>query len=407
MSETLQNNSESAENEQKIGLDEAELAASGLSRIVDEENSSDSEDDSYDSYDESYDDEEYEDDYDEDEEYEDDYDDEYDDEDYGEKRVEFDEEHIILHEIPLPENILKRYSFIGELPHGIAVMGGVARSIAREIITGDREPIRDIDLVNITDEDGNSEVDDEILDRLSREYMPDDYAFNHGIKNDTLMNYFKTRDFTINQCLIRDGKLIISDFAYDDFKENIIRPTYYECPYVEGYTRTRLFLKALLMRSVLSQISKSVPLIEDVNQPNYIDSFDLALFLNKAMSRGAETARIFTEDLAEWDVISGEYAGMPIALATELLGEVYNFEFRPSTDKRFMDTEECDDMGGFFIPPAMSSYYASDPAIRRAMAEYEDGPIVVKPGAKMEERTSGYYTQAEYDYINSFGTYDD
>lgn len=101
-------------------------------------------------------------------------------------------------------------------------MGGVARSIAREIITGEREPIRDIDLVNITDEEGNSEVDYDTLNALLRKFMPDDYAFGHGVENDTLDHYFKTRDFTINQSLIKDGKLIISDFAYITTSKRIL-----------------------------------------------------------------------------------------------------------------------------------------------------------------------------------------
>ena len=279
-------------------------------------------------------------------------------------------------------------------------MGGVARSIAREIITNEREPIRDIDLVNIVDEDGNSEVDDDTLDALSRKYMPDDYTFGHGIGNDTLENYFKTRDFTINQSLIKDGKLIVSDYAYNDFQENIIRPTYYERPYEDDDVSSRMFLKALMMRSVLSQISESVPLIEDMYRPDCIGSFDVALFLNKAMSRGAETARSFTWDLADWNIVSEEYIGRPVALAKALLDDIYSFEFRPSTDERFQDIQECDDMDGYFVPSAMKRYYASDPAIRSALAEYDDFLAAPRPG---EERTSGHYTQAEYDNINRAG----
>ncbi len=281
-------------------------------------------------------------------------------------------------------------------------MGGVARSIAREIITGEREPIRDIDLVNITDEEGNSEVDYDTLNALLRKFMPDDYAFGHGVENDTLDHYFKTRDFTINQSLIKDGKLIISDFAYNDFQENIIRPTYFEHPYDGDDIRNRLFLKALMMRSVLSQFSNSIPLIEDMERPDYVGSFDTALFLNKAMSRGAKTARAFTKNLVDWNIISDDYAGRPIALAKELLKNVYAFEFRPSTDKRFRDIQECRDMDGFFVPPTLR-YHASDPTIRRAIAEYEDssGQFIDSE----EERVSGYYTQAEYDDINRSSIY--
>ena len=307
MSEFLRRNPESFENEQESDPDIAELAVSSLSRITDEQENDTDYDDYYEE--DNYDDGEYYGEYDEEDGYEDNYDD-----DYGEERADFDEEKLILQEIPLPAKILERYSFLSELPHGVAVMGGVARSIAREIITGEREPIRDIDLINITDEDGNSEVDYDSLDELSRKFMPDDYTFGHSVGNDTLDHYFRTRDFTVNQSLIKDGKLIVSDFAYNYFQENIIRPTYFEHPYDGDDISSRLFLKALMMRSVFSQISNSIPLIEDMEQPEYIGSFDIALFLNKAMSRGAKTARVFTEDLADWDIISEEYVGHPVAL---------------------------------------------------------------------------------------------
>lgn len=390
MSEFLRSNPESFENKQESDPDIAELAVSGLSRVTGEQED-DTDDDDY--YEENnYDDGEY------------DEEDGYDD-DYGEERADFDEEKLTLQETPLPAEILERYSFLSELPHGVAVMGGVARSIAREIITSEREPIRDIDLINITDEEGNSEVDYDSLDELSRKFMPDDYTFGHSVGNDTLDHYFRTRDFTVNQSLIKDGKLIVSNFAYNDFQENIIRPTYFEHPYDGDDISSRLFLKALMMRSVFSQISDSIPLIEDMERPEYIGSFDIALFLNKAMSRGARTARVFTEDLADWDIISEEYAGRPVALAKALLEDVHTFEFRPSTDERFKDIQECEDMDGFFIPPAMSHYHASNPVIRRAIAEYEDG--LDEPIDSGEERVSGYYTQAEYDEINRSSAYDD
>lgn len=394
MSEFLRNNPESFENEPESDPDIAELAVNGLSRVT----SKQEDDTDYNNYyeEDNYGDGEY---YEED-----DYEDGYDD-DYGEERADFDEEKLTLQEIPLPAKILERYSFLSELPHGVAVMGGVARSIAREIITGEREPIRDIDLINITDEDGNSEVDEDSLDELSRKFMPDDYTFDHGIGNDTLDHYFRTRDFTANQSLIKDSKLIVSNFAYNDFQENIIRPTYFEHPYDGDSISSRLFLKALMMRSVFSQISDSIPLIEDMEQPEYIGSFDIALFLNKAMSRGARTARVFTEDLADWDIISEEYAGRPIALAKALLEDVNTFEFRPSTDERFKDIQECEDMDGFFIPPAMTHYHASNPVIRHAIAEYEDS--LDEPIDSEEERVSGYYTQAEYDEIKRSSAYDD
>ena len=428
MSEFLRSNPESFEFEQDQDRILNETAVNGLSRVAEryvdnEEKFGANHDDGGVEYDDKYDydgeeyDDESDDEYDYDgEEYDDESDEEYgyDDDDYyseyeeqhyGEERIDFDEEKLVLREIPLPTEILERYSFLNDLPHGVAVMGGIARSIAREMITGEREPIRDIDLVNIVDEEGNSESDHETLDMLSRKYMPDDDLFGHSIRDETLEHYFESRDFTINQSLIMDGKLIFSNFAYNDFQENIIRPTYFEHPYDGEDIGSRLFLKAIMMRSVISQISDSIPLIEDMQPPHHVKSFDIALFLNKAMSRGAKTARIFTEDLVDWDVITEEYSGRPIALAKALHEDVYPFEFHSSADERFKDVEECSDMDGFFAPPAISEYHASDPIIRRAIDEYEDE--IDDSTKNGEERVFGYYTQAEYDDINRSNNYYD
>ena len=429
MNEFLYSNQESGENAQENEAKKMMAQhAIKVSQLIDEDKASNNveqntQDDYYDknddehyedggdddSYDDYYDVEEddysdYDDDQDEydDDEYDDDeYDDDQDEEiHFGKERSDFYEDKISLQEIPIPKYILERYSFIKELPSGIAVMGGVARSIAREIITGEREPIRDIDLVNIWESYGKSKVDDAKLDELSQEYMPDDYAYGHGIQSCTLSGYFRSRDFTINQCLVIDGKLMVSNFAYNDFIENIIRPTYYNHPYDGDEMNSQSFLKAIMMRGVLSQISESIPLIEieDEGRPDDIGYFDIALYLNKAMSRGAETACIFTKDLYEWDIISEEYVNRPIALAKMLAKNVYSFKFRPATDKRFMDIQEHRDVSGYFIPQSMKHYYSSDPEIRRAMAEYEDDSNDFN--ADDMERHSGYYTQAEYDSIN-------
>lgn len=378
-----------------------------------EDDGYDHDEDAYGDYDDGYDNYDGEDDdYDHGEDAYGDYDDDYDDyddddDDYNSyyngdnERLEVKEDELKIREIPLPENILKRYDFIEKLPSGIAIMGGVARSVAREILTGEKEPIRDIDLVEITDNEDESTVDPELLDELAQTYMPDDYAFGHGIGLDTLEDYFSTRDFTINECLIKDGKLLVSELAENDFKENIIRPTYYEAPYDGDKLSGRLFLKAILMQTVISQISESIPLLEDVHVNfQYIGDFDTAVFLNKAMSRGVETAVKFTENLAEWGVVYPEFAGRPMALAKDLLTNAYNFKFRPSTDEIFLEPEEGRDMSGFFVPKAMQEYHSSDPAIARAIDEYDSGPDY-SDDDNDGEPGSGYYTQKDYDEINS------
>lgn len=295
----------------------------------------------------------------------------------------------------LPEAITKRYEFLTKLPKNVAVMGGMARSIAREIITGDREPIRDIDLVNILGSDGESYNDWKTLDSLAAEYMPDDYAFGHGIQSETLERYFGTRDFTINEALVMNGALVVSSQAYDDLQENIIRPTEYEQPDSRRPASGRLALRALTMQTVLRECTSSYPLIEDMNiDSDYIGSFDVAVQLNKAMSRGAETAERFTELLADYNIIPAELGGKPKATARYLLKyRVYNFEFRANGDKRVSEKQHSSKEGGFYQPGVASTvYHATDPAIQEALEEYDDDIRT--------ERRDGHYTQEEFDEIN-------
>jgi len=327
---------------------------------------------------------------------------------WRDNREYFNEESIRLVEEKLPNWVIQEYPFIEELPKGIAVMGGVARSIAREVLTGDKEPIRDIDLVHICDSP-EDELDEEIMDELSRKYMADDYSHGHGIGEDTTDNYFKTRDFTINQVLIKDGKLIYSEFARDDFQENIIRPTYYELDSNRKLS-SRLFLKSILLQTVLSEVTSSVPLLEGFAPPRYyydIRSIDIALTLNKAMSRGAKTARLFTQKLAEWGLIPEELADRPKATAVKLLSQVYDFEFRSSDGTGSYQDPLFADLDGFFYPDSMAEFHASDPKIKAAIEEYEDEPHLNHENFRyekpVEERQSGKYTAEDYAEINRFG----
>ena len=128
MSEFMRSGSESLEDERQFNPDITNLAADSLSRAVgnqNKENDSRNYDEEAD-YDSSSNNEDYEDGYDDDDyDYEDDYDDDDDEEVYrGERRAEFSDEKLTTQEIPVPEKILERCSFLGKLPHGIAVVGG-------------------------------------------------------------------------------------------------------------------------------------------------------------------------------------------------------------------------------------------------------------------------------------------
>lgn len=347
-------------------------------------------------------------------EYEEEYEDSYHSD--ASERLEAKEDNLGFFSIDLPSEFFDRYDFLNHLPSGVAVMGGVARSIAREIIAGDLEPIRDIDLVNIVNESGESQNSDDLLDELARTYMPDDYAYGHGIENDTLDNYFKTRDFTVNQSLILDGKLIVSSLAYNDLQENIIRPTYYSLPSFDEGLSGRLFMKGLMMVSALKECCSSIPTTEDFKiEDTAQDNFNATLFLNKAMGRGAQVALNFTDQLADYEVIPERLRHRPKAAAKYLLSDyqMRYFELRQTADEAFQekldyvippqstantkqyslprppinadDYDEYDHLSNqelydsanqpahdSLVPDAMRNFASPNRSIRNAMAEYDD-----------------------------------
>lgn len=366
--------------------------------------------------------------------YDDDYyEDEYWDEDYdyGPERSEELEREQRFELFTIPPRLAEEYKLPRDLPPGVAIMGGTARSLARRLITGDTEPIRDLDLVYIPElADLDSPPTAQQLDELSARYMPDDYVYDHGIGTEKLERYFETRDFTINQCLIAGDRLLITQAAYDDFQENIIRPSYDSQQSVDQPINQRLFIKALLLQAVFQECTKSYPMLEDFclddideviaeydsEYDNYNEEdesegeddgirlypFNLALTLNKAMSRGAEIATNFIRNLVDYDVIDPIYLNEPLKLARKLRDRCYNFDFRPVDDSIDGDSLEYQDLYEEFT--GLNGYQPHDQAIKSALNEYRSSNIN-HSNEELPERWSGKYSQDEYDWINREGKY--
>lgn len=325
-------------------------------------------------------------------------DDYYEEIDEGEERTEELEREKQFEVLTIPKELLKEYDLPQDLPMGVAVMGGTARSIARRLVAGDKEPVRDLDLVYITEfEEPENPIDREELDEIAEKYMPDDFAYGHGIRRENLEDYFGSRDFTMNQCLVVGNKLLMTRAAYDDLQENIIRTTYYEQPKEYSPVRDRIFMKALLMQAALRGNTSSYPMIEDLFNGRYdendnlyeVGPFDIALVLNKAMSRGVRTARYLTEGLAEFDVVDEKYIDQPLLLGRAITdSRETGFLFRP------VDTEieDGDDEDGDFEARATSPM---EGVVRKALREYES-----KGYERWTEPLSGKYTKADYDKVN-------
>lgn len=339
-----------------------------------------------------------------DEEY-DEYDDwEEDAQDEGDERTEELEREKQFEVLTIPREILEEYD-LPELPESLAIMGGTARSVARRIVAGDTELVRDLDLVYIP-ELGNDDtkLSSAELDDLSKEYMPDDYMYGRGIQTEELENYFLTRDFTMNQCLIYQDKLMLTRAAYDDLQENIIRPSYDTQPNAETPISERLFLKALMMKAMLAAAGVSATLEEfgmgQINEEMAervregedlrLGAPNIAPALNRAMSQGAEITQEFVNALVESGVVPDYYQGRPLLLAHRIKDKCDDFTYQPDDDWKNEEIYDSLDETIMELPDRRRTYSS---AMREAMQEYESY-------FQIKERKTGEYSPEEYEWVN-------
>lgn len=221
----------------------------------------------------------------------------------------------------VPEEIEAEFPWISNLQTGIAVEGGSARSVARRVITGEYEPVRDIDLVCIS-----ASVNDDDLDALAAEYMPDDYSFGHGIQRVKISEYFASRDFTINEVLVADKEVLCTPAAFKAYKLGYIEPSANEV------VKSRQRAKALYLCAALETALENEQEVDEIfwceKEDDEIWPFDMALFLNKAMSRGRNVANAFCQNLYVAGYLAQETS--PLELARNLSWDV-NFEFRDNS----------------------------------------------------------------------------
>jgi hypothetical protein len=243
----------------------------------------------------------------------------------------------------LPDHLAEQVKEL-ELPNGYALVGGAARAVAAEMLCGYALPVRDIDIVAFDDFQPDWQFADEVSERL----MTDDYTFGHGVRFETLEDYFRSRDFTFNELTVVDGALLISETAEADLINNIVRPTRFEYdPDNDEYLSAKLAVKSVLMQVVLERATGEPATIEDVDlrdyrcdlledtEDNEVAPFFVALGFQRALERGADVAHDFLDKLQDYGMIRAESLAHKtvvdarlLLFAEEVVEQTYNFEFR-------------------------------------------------------------------------------
>lgn len=232
-----------------------------------------------------------------------------------------------------------------ELPQGYGVIGGAARSIAFKLLRGDEPPfVRDVDLVCTEDADMS------YASILAEKYSPDDAAHNHGVQQlGDMDQYFGSRDFTMNQLLVVDGKLIMTSEAARDFKDGVIQLTPYEHR-EDWFPSDRMTLKALLLESALTAEGHEVKIADQdrevFDDRSIGDAFSLALTLQKSLEYGQDVAEEYWRKLADRGMLN-EFDGELVraaqshdwdALASEIDQYLsWGFNYRGSAKASFVN----------------------------------------------------------------------
>ena len=282
------------------------------------------------------------------------------------KKFEKERIEIISQEVPQEiKDLNPIYSQIDKMPKGCAVIGGAARSLAFMMINPkNREliPARDVDVAYFEDE-----ISQEEADVYAEYFSPDDFLHNHGAQEiSNIEEYMNTRDFTMNQVIYKDGRLIASRAAARDIYKGVINPCdnrYEEDDWgywgENNYISTRLTLKAILQQTVLKEYIDDIKINDKIrNDQFYIDEFssgngfELALAIQKSFDWGDDFPKKFLWSLIESPIFENNLSFLlddngnirdVYDIMTELNEDIlrYPFNFRNAALKFYMS--ETDD----------------------------------------------------------------
>jgi hypothetical protein len=188
--------------------------------------------------------------------------------------------------------------YLPYLPDGFGFSGGVARN-ALLLLLGESPPDpRDVDVEGVS-ELAHPKSNDQIpllkehtkrnRNQVSEEFPPGKNRDLVTLSPD-LLEYFNTRDFSINEVFLYGNKLYFTRAAFDDIKTKTVRPTWYQKDMINYYGSIN---PQILIRSLLFQMdfNKSYGRgeLSDIKDwywaHSQIKSFDIALGLEKAFQK--------------------------------------------------------------------------------------------------------------------------
>ncbi len=185
---------------------------------------------------------------------------------------------------------------VKKIPEGYGYIGGAARSVLNRIFNIDEMSTpRDVDIVRIINKDiFGMDV------KMATEYSAEDYLHGHGVQ-ELDQDYFKNRDFTINECLVYGDWVYMTKECLLDTVRRILRFTQYEKRYSdESQMRVDGKLLSKAVRLVSEEIAQGRKM-EIVDKEAYefanIKPFFIALHLDRAFSRGDDVAAQYISEL--------------------------------------------------------------------------------------------------------------
>jgi|GEM_PF-1494952 len=230
-----------------------------------------------------------------------------------------------------------------EIPKEYGFKGGAARSVLREALGLKVIPPRDVDVIRLSAEEPHVGSDIEI----AKKYMAQDFEFGDGVEFvDSTVDYFNTRDFTINELYTTGSEIVATEKCIRDTIRNIVRITEYERMSYSGIGEMGPKMKAKTLRLHAEQMYalgvSSIP-EESINEieKSFITPFWLAVQLDRAFERNAEIAEQFTKLLIENSIVP-EYIKDSRDLGEYLLLEVYSFKFRNAPYLQYEIEEQHD-----------------------------------------------------------------